>query len=259
MPLNWNDSGRLREATRRATPKAAGLVTALVAALAFGGAGMAGAGIVVASSGPSAATYPVGRKLDDAGTVTLRAGDTLTVLDAKGTRVLRGAGTFPVAARTGTPAKSATFAVLTMQRSAQRVRTGAVRTGVSGDAPASPNLWFIDVARPGRRCLVQGQPVRLWRLDTAAPASYGLTPAAGGASLAIGFAAGAGVAAWDGAKLPVRDGGRYALSLGGKPVGTIETVLLPEQPRDAEAMAAELIAHGCSAQVDLLAATLGQP
>src|SRR6185369_4761891 len=103
------------------------------AALALAIPAAAEAAIVVASSGPSAATYPVGRKLDDAGTITLRAGDTLTVLDGKGTRVLRGAGNFPVAAAAGTPAKSATFAVLTMQRSAQRVRTGAVRTGVGAE------------------------------------------------------------------------------------------------------------------------------
>ena len=77
---------------------------------------------------------------------------------------------------------------------------------------------------------------------------------------AVFAAAGAlGVAPWDGAKLPVKDGGRYVVALGGKPLGTIETVLLPAPPRDAEAMAAALIEHGCTAQVDLLAATLGQP
>jgi len=228
------------------------------AALALAIPAAAEAAIVVASSGPSAATYPVGRKLDDAGTITLRAGDTLTVLDGKGTRVLRGAGTFPVAAAAGTPAKSATFAVLTMQRSAQRVRTGAVRTGVGAEAPASPNLWFIDVAKPGKRCLVAGQPVRLWRLDTRAAATYTLAPAAGGAGAAVTFAAGSGVAPWNNVAIPVTDGGRYVVSAGGKPVGTVETALLPAQPRDAEAMAAALIGKGCTAQVELLAATLGQ-
>lgn len=226
-------------------------------ALAMALPGIAHAAIVVASSGPSAAAYPVGKKLDDAGTITLRAGDSLTVLDGKGTRVLRGAGTFPVAASAGTPAKGATFAVLTMQRSAQRVRTGAVRTGVGGDAPASPNLWFIDVAKPGRRCLVAGQPVRLWRLDTAAPATY--TVAAKGVSAPVNFAAGSGVAPWDVAKLPMIDGGSYAVSLAGKPLGTLEIALLPAQPADAEAMAAALIGKGCTAQVELLASTMGQP
>lgn len=217
------------------------------------------AAIVVASSGPSASAYPVGRKLDDAGTITLRAGDTITVLDGKGTRVLRGAGTFPVAAGAGTPAKGATFAVLTMQRSAQRVRTGAVRTGVGGDAPASPNLWFIDVTKPGRRCLVAGQPVRLWRLDTAGAATYTLAPVSGGAAVPVTFAPGSGVAPWDLAKLPVIDGGRYTLGANGKALGTVETALLPSQPADVESAAAALIARGCTAQLDLLSTTMGQP
>ena len=229
---------------------------AAVLALSLGSA--AQAAIVVASSGPSASAYPVGRKLDDAGSVTLRAGDTVTVLDGKGTRVLRGAGTFRVAAGTGTPARSATFAVLTMQRSAQRVRTGAVRTGAGSQPPASPNLWFIDVARPGKRCLVADRPVRLWRLDTSAAATYALAPAGGGAAVPVAFAAGAGVAPWDVAKLPVRDGGRYVITLDGKALGTVETAILPQQPRDAEAMAAALIAKGCTEQLDLLATTLGQ-
>ena len=231
---------------------------ALAATVALALPAAAQAAIVVASSGPSAASYPVGRKLDDAGTVTLRAGDTITVLDGKGTRVLRGAGTFAVAAKAGTPAKAATFAVLTMQRSAQRVRTGAVRTGVGAQAPASPNLWFIDVASPGKRCLLAGRPVRLWRLETKVAATYTLAPAAGGAAVPVAFAAGAGVASWDLARLPVADGARYEVSLAGKVLGTVETVLLPEQPRDAESLAAALIDKGCTAQLDLLATTLGQ-
>lgn len=246
MPSFWNS---------QLAAAAAGI--AAIGALAA--AGTAEAAIVVASSGPSAAAFPVGRKLDDTGTITLRAGDTITVLDGKGTRVLRGAGTFPVAAAAGTPAKGATFAVLTMQRSAKRVRTGAVRTGVGGDAPASPNLWFIDVAKPGRRCLVAGQPVRLWRLDTAAAASYALAPEAGGTTVAVAFAAGSGVAPWNVAKLPVTDGGRYTLSASGKALGTVETVLLPTQPVDPESAAAALIGKGCTAQLDLLAMTMGQP
>ena len=55
--------------------------------------GIAAAAIVVASSGPSARNFPAGKKLDDAASITLQAGDSVTVLDAKGTRVLRGAGT----------------------------------------------------------------------------------------------------------------------------------------------------------------------
>lgn len=232
---------------------------AVVAAAVLITPGVAQAAIVVASSGPSAGAYPVGKKLDDAGSVTLQAGDSVTVLDSRGTRVLKGAGTFAVAAKAGAPAKASTFAVLTMQRSAQRVRTGAVRAGKGAAPPASPNLWFVDVANSGKRCLVAGQPVRLWRLNTASTATYKLAPAAGGAGVAATFPNGAMVAPWSTAKLPVTDGGTYTISLGGKPVSTITLALLDKQPTDAEAMAAALIERGCTAQVELLSATLAQP
>lgn len=232
---------------------------AALAATALIVPGVASAAIVVAASGPSAATYPVGKKLDDAGTITLRAGDTLTVLDAKGTRVLRGAGTFPVAAGAGTANKASTFAVLTMQRSAQRVRTGAVRAGQGSGPVGNPNLWFIDVTKPGRSCVVAGAPVRLWRLPINAAAAYTVHPASG-APATVTFPAGAMVAAWDGVKLPVSDGARYAIHDGaGKALGTLEFAVLPAQPATAEAAAAALIEKGCTAQLDLLASTLAQP
>jgi len=231
---------------------------ALAVAGALVAAGGAEAAIVVASSGPSAGAYPVGRKLDDGASVVLRAGDSVTVLDGKGTRVVRGPGSFPVAAGAGAPPKSATFAVLTMQRSAQRVRTGAVRAGKDGTPPASPNLWFVDVTRPGTRCLVAGQPVRFWRLDTAGAATY-TASLAGGPAVPVSFADGAMVAPWDAAKYPLAEGARLAVAREGKPVGTIAFAVLPSQPADPEAMAAALIARGCAAQVDLLAHTLAQP
>lgn len=232
---------------------------ALIACVALLAPGIASAAIVVASSGPSATAYPVGRKLDDAGSITLRAGDTLTVLDAKGTRVLRGAGTFPVAAGAGAPNKASTFAVLTMQRSAQRVRTGAVRAGQGSQPPGNPNLWFIDVTKPAKRCVVAGAPVRLWRLNTDVAQGYSIRSADGGARVYISFPPGAMVAAWDTAKLPVAKG-RYELSDGaGKPLGTFELAVLPNEPATAEAAAAALIEQGCTAQLDLLTSTLAQP
>ena len=63
---------------------------ATIAALGFIGSTPAQAGVVVKSSGPSAATYPVGRKLSDSSTITLRAGDSVTVLTDSGTRVITG-------------------------------------------------------------------------------------------------------------------------------------------------------------------------
>lgn len=230
----------------------------IAVACALSAPSAASAAIVVASSGPSAASYPVGRKLDDAGSVTLRAGDTLTVLDKRGTRVLKGVGTFPVAARAGTPARSSTFAVLTMQRSAQRVRTGAVRAGTDGSPPASPNLWYIDVSRAGRHCLVSGQPVRFWRLDGTKAATYAVTYAATGGQVSLPFSAGATLAPWDAGRYPLADGTRLGVSAEGRIPALVEVTVLARQPADAEAMAAALIEKGCTGQLELLSTTLAK-
>src|SRR5690606_12885977 len=119
------------------------LATLCAAALALT-PGAALAGVVVSVSGPSASSYPVGRKLGDDDRIVLRAGDTLTVLDGSGTRVLRGAGTYSLGQTSGTKASS-TFAILTERRSARRARTGAVRAGDLDTPVRSPNLWYVDV------------------------------------------------------------------------------------------------------------------
>ena len=52
---------------------------------------------VIARSGPSATLFPMGARLPDDHRVTLRAGDTLTLLRSNGGRVvLRGPGTYTV-------------------------------------------------------------------------------------------------------------------------------------------------------------------
>src|SRR5688572_6379844 len=120
------------------------------------------AGVVVSASGPSAASYPVGKSIGNSERIVLRAGDTLTVLDGNGTRVLRGAGTFSLDQQAG-PSKRSSFAALTQRRTASQVRTGAIRTG-EGDAPTHPpNLWYVDVSHPSTVCVVGADRVRLWR------------------------------------------------------------------------------------------------
>src|SRR6187397_1113990 len=124
---------------------------ALVAAACTLVPAAAWAGVVVSASGPSAGSFPVGKSIGNSDRIVLRAGDTLTVLDGNGTRVLRGAGTYSLDQQAG-PSKRSTFAVLTERRTASRVRTGAVR----GDdvAPVhAPNLWYVDVGHPGTVCI----------------------------------------------------------------------------------------------------------
>ncbi|HMP57522.1 MAG TPA: hypothetical protein PKD92_13265 [Novosphingobium sp.] len=231
-------------------------VTVAIAACAAAPAAMAA--IVVASSGPSAAQYPAGKKLDDNAQVTLRAGDTLTILDARGPRGLRGGGTFSVAPPAAGADRSATFAALTRQRASQRVRTGAVRDPVAPVKVMSPNLWYVDVSQGGTRCLVDPAGVRLWRADASAPASYRIA-GAGNAAATVDFAAASMVAGWD-AMLPVADGASYAISRTGSAQSvTISFALLPEMPATPEDMARVLIEKGCTTQLDLLAQSMAVP
>lgn len=96
--------------------------------------------LIVQSTGPSAAQFPIGLSLDPAGRITLAAGDRVTVLDKSGTRVLTGPGTFSIAAR-GASRRSA-YAALTNSRPTARVRTGAVRGASSGPPPA-PRMQVV--------------------------------------------------------------------------------------------------------------------
>lgn len=215
-------------------------------------AASAQAGVVVSSSGPSASQFPAGKKLDDNSSITLRAGDTVTVLTAGGTRVIKGAGVHLVGA-TG-ESKRSTFAVLTRQRSATRVRTGAVRgTGpAEGAAERSPNLWYVDVSRSGTMCIASAEAVRLWRPGGAAAAAYTLT---GGAQpVEVSFAENARDVAWDAAALPLADGAKYSIATAdGVSTNVVNFVMLDAVPEEPEDLAARLIDKGCTDQLELLA------
>src|SRR3546814_19025400 len=67
---------------------------ALAGCVAGLGAQAAAETMVVRATGPSAATYQPGSKLADGGSLALKAGDGVTLLDARGTRTRRGPGRF---------------------------------------------------------------------------------------------------------------------------------------------------------------------
>lgn len=225
-------------------------------ALAVGACGLApaavSAGVVVASSGPSAANFPLGKKVGDSERIVLRAGDTLTVLDGKGTRVLRGAGTFSLDQQAG-PSKSGTFAILTERRSAQRMRTGAVRGDEATGPLQPPNLWYVDLASPGKVCLAETDRVRIWRNTTEGEASFTLSTTTGGKTEAVQFAEGDMLAPWDTAGLPVTPGQVYRVAdARGNTVGELSFVILDPVAEEPEALAQQLIENGCTRQLELL-------
>lgn len=213
------------------------------------------AGTVVAASGPSAASYPVGTQIGDTQRISLRAGDSLTVLDNGGTRVLRGPGTF-ILARQGGSSRNRAYAALTTQRSATRARTGAVRNTQSGQEIRNPNLWYVNVAAAGKMCVVDRNAIPLWRADTTMETVYTITGAGDPAEVTFpekemlaSFTSEEGLA--DGATLTIA-----APEL--ETPTRVSFVFLEEVPADAEATAQALIENGCMGQLEQLSTAMAE-
>lgn len=227
----------------------------LAAAAAFAAAALpAIAGpIVVRAVGPSAASYPPGQKLADSATLVLKAGDQVTVLDAKGTRSFAGPGNyrFDQASAAATPTA---FAELLTQKSERRARIGAVR-GAAGaaDGPATPpGIWAIDAGIPGTVCAINTGKMSLWRANPMTPGNYTVTRVADGKSTAMPFASGQAIAAWPADFVPAT-GGSFRISGGAAPT-TITVKTLAKPPGSLDELGAALLDAGCQSQFERLAA-----
>lgn len=234
------------------------LATLATSAALFALAGPAAAEtLVVRASGPSAGGFSAGKKLPDGGSVTLKAGDVLTLLDGQGTRTLRGPGVFGTTAPStgGSPSRIAAF----LARSTSYARTGAVR-GVP-TKPRSPRLWYVDSTRSTTMCIADPANVKLWRPvtpkseGTPEPTPLTLTLAGKDGKGTVTFAAEQSVADWP-AALPVTEGATYQVT-GANPVTLRFTILSTAD--GLEGTASTLIARKCDAQIDLLIETVAVP
>jgi hypothetical protein len=231
------------------------LAALTLAGAAFAIPAAALAGVVVKSTGPSSSQYPVGKKVDDDATITLKDGDQITVLTSRGTKVMRGAGTYKVGERP--TATSARFAALTRTRAANRVRTGAIRSGDTGEGPTNPNLWYVDVTQAGTVCLHDLGEVRLWRPQTDEIATYAVASAAGSGAVDVTFDMSEAVAPLDPTKMALTAGQAYKISGPGNGGVEVTFALLDQEYSQADQLAEALIAAGCTSQVGLLADRLG--
>jgi hypothetical protein len=211
--------------------------------------------LVVRSSGPSARNFPPGKSLDDNGKVSLKANDTLVVLDARGTRTLKGPGTFTP----GGPAKAASsMSSLSAVTGASRgrARVGAVRS--VGMGPSKPSMWQLDVTKSSNMCVASPAGLTLWRPDTSKPGVMTLTGQAG-SSRQLKWAAGQRTQSWP-SDLPISNGADYRLSWEGASAPTrVQFRTLPKWPNALEETASTLIQNGCTAQLDLLIETARAP
>ncbi|MGJ3649557.1 hypothetical protein ACLB0R_13925 [Sphingomonas sp. GlSt437] len=233
------------------------LARGVAAVLALGGAGHALAqALVVKASGPSASHYPAGTRLAAGARVTLAAGDTLVLLDGHGTRTLQGPGSFPATASTAAASANNGVAALLAARRTGQARIGAVRNVEGEDQPTrSPNLWYVDFAKPQTACVPDLGAVKLWRADIAKQQSFKVIGDKGESATVV-MPAGQAVAIWP-KTMPVSDGAHFAVSGGSltAPVDIRFAKVDSPQVR-ADAVADALISHGCTVQLDLLLAAV---
>ena len=216
--------------------------------------GAAAAGVVVKSSGPSAGTYPVGKKVADASTITLRAGDKITVLTNGGTKVMQGPGTFRVGE--GATRTRARFARLTRQGASNRARTGAVRGSGKG-SPTMPNLWLVNVAASGTTCLYNLENVRLWRPEADEGQTYTIAPQGSETALDVNFVETESQRSLDPEGLKLANGSTYTITgpAAGESPGTpvnVKIVALSETYRQPDLLASALAENGCLGQLAVL-------
>lgn len=225
-----------------------GIIALGLAALCTGSA--AAQAIVLRSTGPSARSYPMGRKLDANAAVLLQNGDKVTVLDKLGTRVLFGPGSFRLEAVVRRDVGTlGALAVLT-KVGVVRTRTGAVR---ENDEPeAAHNIWFIDASKGGQYCLSDPKLTSLWRPARKDPAISTLRNG-DSREVSVNWPAGVAVRQWPAAEMPLVEGGTYTIA--NVPGDTVRVSIhllgpLPEQQVDRAALLAE---KGCTAQLALMA------
>lgn len=232
---------------------AAGAVA--IAALSLPAAALAQA-VVVRSTGPSAATYPMGRKLPANATVVLKAGDQVTVFDKAGSRVLAGPGTYTLNGSVERSAPATAVAALMVRGGGARVRTGAVRGApMAGMAPheGPDSVWYLDVSKGGTFCVADPAQLVLWRPNRT-DAGTGQLAAADGTIADVSWNAGNALKMWPAASMPVVEGQTYRFS---SPLGQTVRITLKmvgAVPADEVEVAAMLADKGCTAQLDMLAA-----
>jgi hypothetical protein len=227
---------------------------AVAALLALGASAAAANILVVRSSGPSAKAYPPGRSLAPNARIALRAGDSIVLLDGRGTRTLRGPGSFAA----GAAARVTTRSAQTVNNNGRVGRVGASRRVMA--QPRVPSIWHVDVSRSATVCVADPRNVILWRPSATQTVRLSIAPALGGAApRTVAWTAGESTLAWP-SDLGIATDSEYRLSVEGVAVPTrLRFRVLPAAPGGLEAQAAAFIQNGCQAQLDVLIETVQLP
>jgi len=218
--------------------------------------------VVVRASGPSAAKFPKGMKIAAGAKVALEAGDTVTVLDRAGSRVLKGKGAFTIDSKVVRD-RGLVGMLSRSLNNPTTIRAGAVR-GVEllpATAPMVPkSVWVADIDRGGKVCVPQGSGLYLWRSSNDARRLTWLGEAEGGAMVRLLFPQRTSGVAWPSASLPLIAGRSYRIADDGASDRAVEfqiVSLAPDAiPDNAAELGALLLDSGCTVQFETLAGSL---
>lgn len=216
--------------------------------------------IVIKYEGPASQTYKPGKRLSSTSKISLKSGEILTILDERGTRVLRGPGTFSASSSASAANVSNTsLATLVRTSTVRRARTGAVRGDAAPvRAALSPNLWYLEYGKGGRYCVADFQNLRLWRPDASDSKTLTAIDKSTGKTASVKLGKGVNSANWP-SEIDPADGGNYALSGPDKSENVINLIKIDVTGNERiDVLAAKLIEQGCTAQSELLAATFAQ-
>ena len=172
----------------------------------------------------------------------------IVLLDSRGTRTLRGPGSFSTSAASSGGATSSLSAVAG-QVGTRRARVQAVRGGPSG-ATAGRNVWQADVSRSGALCVANPADLGLYRGAAATETDVTLTDAVSGKTAVVHFDIGQSIARWP-AELDVAAGSTIKVKGAGSPA-TLTVRTLSPVPSGLEGMAQSFIRNDCTAQLDVL-------
>jgi len=198
----------------------------------------------------------VGSRLDEGRQVKLPAGGKLVVVRSDGTVIsLRGPHDGPVRSKAA-PNRGAgrALAALVTTRNDRANRVGAVRSG-SNAAPL-PSPWFIDITRPGERCLVEGTPISWWRPVTTASQDFTLFPLDRSWNAQFRFAADQETIAIT--KVSDIDGTKSFLIKDDEREYSIRLQLIPDTVTEPAVVTGWMIEKGCIQQADALLAYLSR-
>ena len=215
-----------------------GFLAAAAALTAFAAASASAAVIIVKSSGPSARGFPAGKALPDSQRLTLKANDLVVLLDSRGTRTLRGPGSFS-AASTGPARSTSSLAALTGQGRV-RGRVGAVR------GPVPRSIWQASADRSETMCFANPTDISLYRDSIATAETVTIRDAATGKSAKANFAAQMQTAPWP-TDLPITANGQYMIGN-----STVSMKSIAPLPAGLEGIAQSLIRNDCQGQLDIL-------